>query len=241
MRLRYEPPRPGQAGARTDDRDVTELVLITSAFAAGVLAAAPIGPVNMVLIRRGLLGRWTHSLWVALGSMVIELGYIALGLWGGPRLIEHFQSEFLRRWAGLGAAAIVMLVGLVILRKALRNPHRVMSGEQDPLAAARPTSAWRDVGAGAALTIINPATFGYWVGVGPQLLERADISSTSPLVWTALAAAGAGLSCWFLFVAMLIRLRPQKVSPRFIHTINLACGVLLTVLGATLAAASLWR
>jgi len=217
---------------------VTELVLIASAYVAGVLAAAPVGPVNMVLIRRGLMTRWTRSLWVALGSITIEVGYIAVGLWGGPRLIAHLQSRFVHRWAGLAAAIVVMVVGLAILRKALRHPTRVLPGEQKRRRRAEATPVWRDVATGAALTIINPATFGYWVGAGPQLLDRAGVSSESPLVWTALAAAGSGLVSWFLFVALLIRLRPERVSPRFFHGIDLACGAVLTILGAVLAIAS---
>ena len=211
-------------------------------YGAGMLAAAPIGPVNAVAIRRGLMGRWTDTLRVGCGSMLAESCYVAAALWGGQRVLQAIPPDALHRWVGLPAAGIITLLGLFILRKAVASPRRSPAAGRLERARQEKASALRDVLTGVLLTAINPVTMFYWLlGVGPAWLEQANLAPGSAAVWWGLAAAVAGLATWFTFVAMLVRLRPQNVGPRFFKIVNAVCGGVLTAGGIALALRSLLR
>jgi len=57
--------------------------VLAAAFLMGLAAAAPIGPVNMMAIRRGVVGGWRHTLACGLGSVFGDLVLFALALIGG--------------------------------------------------------------------------------------------------------------------------------------------------------------
>lgn len=205
------------------------------AFGFGIMAAAPVGPVNMVAIRRGLVAHWTHALWVALGSVAVEACYIALALYGGNQVLSRVRD--FERVISAPAAAVVIVIGLMILRKALKNPQRVLSdgpGTAPPRTNGRVTIA-RDIFTGAMLTLLNPATLLYWVvGAGPTWLGKASPQNVFD-VFFGLAAATCGLASWFAFVIGLVRFRPQNVGPRFFRIVNFCCGLALVAMGMVLA------
>ena len=218
---------------------MTIIWLLLSAYVASILASAPIGPVNMVAIRRGLIFGWTRSLSVGLGSVVVETGYVALSFWGGTHLIERLPVDSIRLYLGVPAAAILLLIAAVMLRRAIVNPQRVLAAVRLERMRQRQTGVLRNLLTGGALTAINPGTIGYWLSVGPQLLQKADVATHSPVVWYALIAASCGGTSWFLFVSLLVRLRPQRVGPNFFRAVNGVCGGLLTILGVALAVQAL--
>ena len=211
-------------------------------YGAALLAAAPMGPVNAVAIRRGLMGRWTDTLRVGCGSMLAESCYIAAALWGGRRALRALPADVLHRWVGLPAAGIFTLLGLFFLRKAVTGPRRSRAADRIERMRQQKASAPRDLLTGALLTVINPATMFYWLlGVGPAWLEHAKLTPGSAAVWVGWAVAVAGLATWFAFVATLVRLRPQNVGPRFFRIVNAVCGTVLTAGGIALAVRSLLR
>ena len=54
--------------------------MLAAAFLMGLAAAAPIGPVNMMAIRRGVVGGWRHTLACGLGSVFGDLVLFSLAL-----------------------------------------------------------------------------------------------------------------------------------------------------------------
>jgi len=46
---------------------------LSAAFLMGLAAAAPMGPVNMLAIRRGVIGGWRHTLACGIGSVTGDL------------------------------------------------------------------------------------------------------------------------------------------------------------------------
>ncbi|OPX23361.1 MAG: hypothetical protein B1H04_03800 [Planctomycetales bacterium 4484_123] len=218
---------------------MTTALLISSAFLAGLLAAAPMGPVNMVAIRRGLIAGWTRTLWVSLGCVMLEATYILVGFWGGAQLMDRLPIGQIRTWVGLPGAAVILAIGLLILRKAVRNPRRVLAAARAERTRSNGASRLRDLLTGAGLTLINPAVLLYWLGAGAKLIEKGHVAPGSAAVWQGAAAATAGLSCWFLSISLLIRSRPDRVGPNFFRAVDAVCGAVLTVSGIALALTAL--
>jgi chemosensory pili system protein ChpE len=219
---------------------VLSLPVLILAFGFGLVAAAPVGPVNMVAIRRGLVARWQHTLYVALGSVLVEAGFITLALRGGRGLVEtlgvDLTSPFFQRAVGIPASCVTLLIGLIILAKALSKRHRVLSRiEKSAAGNGGHITFLRDVATGGVLTGLNPATLAYWLlAAGPTWLNRAHLPPASLAVWWGVLAATAGLATWFVFIAALVRLRPNQVGPRFFRIVNAICGLALIGIGAAI-------
>jgi L-lysine exporter family protein LysE/ArgO len=215
---------------------VPDLSILVWIYGAAVLAAAPIGPVNTVAIRRGLIGRWTHAMWVGIGSVLVEAVDVAIALWGSQELAEKIPVQAIRHWLGLPGAGIILLLGLHILRKSLLPQRLLMAGIRLEQKRRSRTSFLRDMVTGGVLTAINPLTLLYWVAVvAPQWVQRVNSAGGGGGVLYGIAAAVAGLSTWFGFLTVLVMLRPQRVGPAFFRVVNAACGVALAGMGVALA------
>ena len=57
--------------------------VLSAAFLMGFAAAAPMGPVNMLAIRRGVIGGWRHTLACGMGSIAGDLIRFSVVLLGG--------------------------------------------------------------------------------------------------------------------------------------------------------------
>ncbi len=68
---------------------VSYVHVLSAAFLMGLAAAAPMGPVNMLAIRRGLIGGWRHTLACGIGSVTGDLILFSLVLLGG----HYFFSD----------------------------------------------------------------------------------------------------------------------------------------------------
>ena len=218
------------------------ILVIAWAFGLGLMAAAPVvGPVNMIAIRRGLVMHWTRTMWVGIGSISFETCEIALLMWGGSALLEYIDVDSIRHYVELPAAGIILMLGLFILRKAIVPSHRVKAAIRAERMRHWRTGVVGDFVTGAVLTFVNPATFFYWIGVGPTWVQKADVSPGSGGMWLGVAAASCGMVCWFTFITAMVRLRPQKIGPTFFRIANGLCGGLLTVMGIALAVIAIMR
>ncbi len=216
------------------------ILVLAWAFGLGLMAAAPVvGPVNMIAIRRGLVMHWTRTMWVGIGSVAFETCEVVLVMWGGSTLLKYTDVDSIRQYVELPAACIILLLGLFILRKAVVPSRRVQAAIRAERMRHRRTGVGGDLLTGAILTFLNPATFLWWVGVGPAWLQGADVSAGSVGMWLGVAAVSCGMTCWFAFITVLVRLRPQKIGPTFFRIANGLCGVAVTVMGIALGVKAL--
>ena len=78
-----------------------------------------------------------------------------------------------------------------------------------------------------ALTIFNPLTIVYWVGVTSNWLPFAhSVLGYSAPGWGILMAA-AGLMTWFTVLIVLVRFIPQRIGPFFFRLVNAILGLIL--------------
>ena len=213
-----------------------DFLVLLWAFGLGLMSAAPvIGPVNMIAIRRGLVLHWTRTMWVGIGSAVFETCEVALVMWGSGAILESsVDVNRIRHYVDLPAAAIILLLGLFILRKSMVSSRRVQAAIRAERMRHWRTGILGDIITGAILTFVNPATFFYWVGVGPAWLNKAGVTAGSGGMWVGIAAISLGMTCWFAFITMMVGFRPQKIGPRFFRLANIFCGGILTIMGIVL-------
>ena len=220
---------------------VSHLHVLLAAFFMGLAAAAPMGPVNMLAIRRGVIGGWRHTLACGIGSVTGDLILFSLVLLGGHYLFSDLSNPTVQ--TVLEAAGVVVLLPLAIyfLVRAVKDPLRAYaSARQQWDEGTVPEHLVADVAASAGLTILNPLTMVYWVGVTSNWLPFAhSIFGSKAPGWGILMVA-AGLMTWFTTLIVVVRFMPHRIGPTFFRLVNAIIGPIL--LGfATFCAIVLFR
>ena len=193
--------------------------LITSGVVMGLIAAVPIGPVNLICIRRsfafGPLNGFVSGLGAALGDGVFA-AVMGFGLTWIAQMIE-------------GYATIIELIGGAMMvwmgyRTFVSPPvPRCLDTKPD----SEGTNLMRAMASTFALTVTNPVTllsFGVmFAGLG-GLAGGAGSFNDAGFVVAGVVGGSAG---WWLALTTLIGLFHTRIDENAMRMINRACGVLV--------------
>jgi len=205
---------------------VSDVHVLSAAYLMGLAAAAPIGPVNMLAIRRGMLGGWHHTLACGIGSVAGDLILFSLVLLGNQYLLSDLSNPTLR-------TVLAAIGGIVLFPMGLKEPLRAYASARKRWNEGTvPAHMVSDVAASTALTVFNPVTMVYWVGVTSNWLPFAhSIFGSKAPGWGILMAA-AGLMTWFTTLIFVVRFMPHRIGPTFFRIVNAAFGLILLAFGA---------
>ena len=150
----------------------------------------------------------------AIGSVAGNLIFFSLVLLTGYYLLADLPNPILRTVLASIGVIVLLPLGSYFLVRAVKEPLR---------AHARARKRWNkgtvpahlvaDVAAGTALTIFNPSTMVYWIGVTSNWLPFANsIFGSKAPGWRILMAA-ASLKTWFTTLIVVVQFTPT-VSAR---------------------------
>ena len=211
---------------------VSDVHVLSAAYLMGLAAAAPIGPVNMLAIRRGMLGGWHHTLACGIGSVAGDLILFSLVLLGNQYLLSDLSNPTLRTVLAAIGGIVLFPMGLYFLVRAVKEPLRAYASARKRWNEGTvPAHMVSDVAASTALTVFNPVTMVYWVGVTSNWLPFAhSIFGSKAPGWGILMAA-AGLMTWFTTLIFVVRFMPHRIGPTFFRLVNAAFGIILLAFG----------
>ncbi len=200
---------------------VTFWQLLVYAGGMAALWAVP-GPVWVALLARALSGgfaaAWPLAVGVALGDLLWPLSAI-LGLsW-----IHSVYGDILSllRWV---AAAVFLGMGILLIRKKPQAP-----GTDSRL--TRP-GIWAGFSVGVAAVVGNPKAILFYMGALPGFFDLSRLTApdiTAIILISALVPMAGNLA----LALFLDRARQLLSSPKIIHRLNLASGIML--IGVALA------
>ena len=220
---------------------VSYIHVLSAAYLMGLAATAPVGPVNMMAIRRGMIGGWRHTLACGMGSVAGDLVIFSLVLLGGHYLFSALSGPIL--YTVLPAIGIIVLLpsGVhFLIQAATDSLQACASARQDR--NGNPVSARlaADVAKGTVLTVFNPLATVYWVGVTSNWLPLAQPVLGNAAPGWGILMAGAGMMTWFCTLVLFVRFIPNRIGPIFFRLTNAVLGLIL--LGfATFCATILFR
>jgi threonine/homoserine/homoserine lactone efflux protein len=204
---------------------VDYVLLILSGLTIGIIVAAPIGPVNLICIRRtlafGLVNGFLSGLGAALGDTVFGI-VTAFGLTAIAQLIKGFYVP-LQILGGL------MLIGFGVHTFFAKPRKR----DLDQISSS---DAGASTLAGAilstfALTITNPATlFGFaalFAGLGSLIGEKPRFAEAAVLI----GGVAAGSVAWWFTLTTIVGLFHKNIDERAMKWINRAMGAAITLFG----------
>ena len=207
---------------------ISDIHVLSAAFFMGLAAAAPMGPVNMLAIRRGLIGGWRHTLACGVGSVTGELILFSLVLLGGHYLFSDLSNPTLQ--TVLAAIGIIVLfpLGTYFLVRAVKEPLRAYASARKRWDDATvPAHLATDLGTGFVLTILNPLTLIYWVGVTANWLPFAHSVLGSKTHGLGIMMVAGGLITWFTTLMVVVRFLPHRIGPTFFRLVNAILGLIL--------------
>jgi L-lysine exporter family protein LysE/ArgO len=136
--------------------------LIVYGMTVGVALAAPIGPINIEIIRRGIRDGFLHGWMVGLGALSADTVYAMVIVSG---LASFAGDERIRLVLYLAGGLMLSWVGWSSLRTALRG----LEGS----AGDRPKPRGRSYLTGLLMAAFNPMGIMYWLTVGAGLAADA--------------------------------------------------------------------
>ena len=202
------------------------LFLVSSGIIIGLIVAAPIGPVNLICIRRtfayGPSNGFLSGLGAALGDGVFAV-VTAFGLTAISQAIEGYSTiiSFLGGLVLLGFGLHIFNADVSLLRDAEGAPARD-SGS---------SSLVRTIASTFALTITNPATlFGFaalFAGLGTLAGGRATFLDAA---FTVLGVA-AGSTMWWFTLTTIVGIFHRHIDTGVMRNINHLFGIAVTAFG----------
>ena len=202
---------------------MTDFYLLLSGVIMGLIAAVPIGPVNLICIRRtfafGPLNGFASGLGAAVGDGIFA-AIMGFGLTWIAQLIE-------------GYAAIIELIGGALMVwmgwKTFASPPvpRVVDDSEK----TEGTNLLKAMASTFALTITNPVTllsFGVmFAGLGGLAGGAGSFNDASFVV----AGVVGGSAGWWLVLTTVIGLFHARIDEKAMRLINRACGILVVGCG----------
>ena len=197
--------------------------LIMSGVVMGLIAAVPIGPVNLICIRRsfafGPLNGFVSGLGAALGDGIFA-AIMGFGLTWIAQMIEGYATII--ELTG-GAMMVWMGYRTFISPPVPRCLDTKTDGERTNLVRAMVSTF--------ALTITNPVTllsFGVmFAGLGGLAGGAGSFNDAGFVV----AGVVAGSTGWWLALTTIIGIFHTRIDEKAMRLINQACGALVTACG----------
>ena len=193
----------------------------------GIALAAPVGPINIEMIRRGIRQGPLSGWLVGLGALSADTIFAIVIVSG---LTPIADRPGLR--APLFAAGAVMLgiVGWMSLRSAIAGVTDLPG--QEP----RGTHSYFT---GFLMAALNPMGIVYWLSVGSALVAESVTragQAGSPLL---VGGVFLGIFCWVTFLAILVRAGRRFVTGRAMQWISGIGGTVLLGFAVWFAAQAL--
>ncbi len=185
----------------------------------GLAIAAPIGPVNIEIVRRGLRGGFLPALLVGCGSTAADLIYVALVYLGVAPLV---QRSLFRLPLDFAAAVVLTLLaweGFKEARGALSLPP----------AGEKPTMTLRgsSLASGFLITLSNPMTIVFYFSLfGGAVAKLHEAPRTTHLLYV--LAVVIGCLIWSLLLAALLGWGKGRIGPRAVRAIGWISALALT-------------
>lgn len=189
----------------------------------GLVVAAQIGPVSLLIIRSVLRGGLVVGLAMAIAVALVDVFYATLGLAGAGALLSAGGA---RLALGLAGAAVLIAVGA----RTVWSGFRARLGAETAEEAGTPKRAFATA---LAATVLNPLTIALWTGAFLSALAPDNVTSLAREA-ALLSGVGLGTLTWYVAFSSLIALLGRWIGPRLLRSIDVAVGSGLVAFGGLL-------
>ncbi|HTT67240.1 MAG TPA: LysE family transporter [Gemmatimonadales bacterium] len=189
-------------------------------IAVGVLYCAPVGPVNLEIVRRGLSVGFLAAFLVALGSVIGDSFWAAVGILGSGLLMESLP---LRVTIGFIGVLILLYLSWSAFRASAQNPDYHLSD---------PPRKRVGFAVGVALSMANPFAVFFWLWLaasGAMASAGVDSAHHVARVWF-FTGLVTGAILYGVILSGIVAWSRRFISARMMRIINVGAAIGLLAL-----------
>jgi threonine/homoserine/homoserine lactone efflux protein len=214
---------------------MTYLILIVSGFVIGLIAAVPIGPVNLLCVRRTFAHGSLYGFLSGLGAALADGVFATIVGFGFTAIAQLIKDHSTILEIGGGTMLLVFGIRTFLASPQLRLDEKLKAREQDASTLARAMAST------FALAITNPATLLtftlMFAGVAGLVGGKASYFGAGLLVCGVLA----GSTTWWFTLTTIAGLFHAKINEGVMKLINRASGAVITSFGLVVFGHLLWQ
>jgi len=198
---------------------MNDILILMFGLACGFLSSSPPGTINLWIINQTLNHR-KESIWFLLGIVLADCIYAALAVWGYHALIEGTPIE--TAMLVIGAVCIIGMGAVTLLHKSKDKKIELTLSEK-PL---------QQFAMGLLMCGGNPAFLVFWIFAVGVLEEQLSIKIEGLSLLVFVMGIAIGDYIWFVFLINLVKKLRQKITSKYLATINKVVGVTFIVIGS---------
>lgn len=186
---------------------------------AGLLAAVPVGPVNVFVISQSLKRDFLHGIMAGLTAVALDMSFAFIALAGFFKIKVNLPPHFL---SYVKAAAAVII--LLLARKLIRDSRKFeIPQDRERIPAATP----KPILGVLLLYVSNPTLYLFWIAVAGTVtgLLHARLEGWTAVAFT--ASVGAGSLGWYLSLVRFVASRQRRIKAETFRRLLLFLGLLL--------------
>ncbi|MFS1513258.1 LysE family transporter [Chengkuizengella sp. SCS-71B] len=207
-------------------------LLLIKHIVLGLSIAAPIGPINIEILRRGLSQGFWPSLFVGAGGMTADCILMFLMYQGlaQPLTLEGVQLTFI-----IFGAIVLMHTGLQSLRKQKESilvnewNHSINTGLMDSFLT------------GAFIAAFNPLNVLFWLGIYGSVLSDTFNDSNKIKAFFISSAVFIGVGLWNFNLALTVHFGRKSLNPSHLKWISFAASLIIFGFGLHLSYQAIMR
>ncbi|WP_404442789.1 LysE family translocator [Sutcliffiella horikoshii] len=181
----------------------------------GISLAAPVGPINLEMIKRGISSGFYASWLVGLGGMTADILFLLIILIG---MAPYLQVEWVEICMyGIGGTLLLYL-GISTIYGSFTKRKILEIGQ--------PTQRNSYV-VGFSIAAFNPINFVFWFGIFGSSIH--SLSESWILALVGCLSLLLGIFLWNLNIAFTVHFARAFIKERILKIVNIGAGIFLTV------------
>ena len=186
----------------------------------GLTLAAPIGPVNLEIIKRGLRSGFRQAFFTGAGAMSADATYLTLIFFG---LTAFLNIAILKIILGIGGSIILIYLGISSAREFRRGYDKNNRRRQRVFNSSFAT--------GYILAISSPMTIVWWTGIFGALLASQTNTPSGFSAFISCLSILLGCFLWVFSLALALHYGRKFINEKTTGLISLIAGLFLIGFG----------
>lgn len=197
--------------------------LMLSHFLLGISFAVPMGPVNFEVVRRGIGQGFLCAFIVSLGALSADVVYLVAINQGISSWMSIHWIHVTLTWLG---ALFFLKLGYTSIKSAFHTADNFMI----QIASLEP-SKWNAFWSGFLISLINPISFLFWLGVYGSLYVSLLQKHNTNMITLCIVFLFLGIIVWNINVATTIHFSRKFLHNTGIRIITFIAGLVLLGFG----------
>jgi threonine/homoserine/homoserine lactone efflux protein len=186
----------------------------------GLTLAAPIGPVNLEIIKRGLNSGFKQAFLTGAGAMSADATYLTLIFFG---LTTFLNITFMKIFLGIVGSIILIYLGALSVKEFFRHSENKSKSPQQLFSNSYIT--------GYVLAISSPMTIVWWTGVFGALFASQTNTVTNISAFFSCLSILLGCFLWVFSLAAVLHFGKNFINKKTTGFISLIAGIFLIGFG----------